>query len=86
MQAWLKATLAKLSQKSDVAAAILYALGRWSGLVLYCEDGRVEMDNNAAERALRAVALGRNYEQSGIMCRSCADDVPGGFLTLRSCA
>ena len=66
MQAWLKATLAKLSQKSDVAAAILYALGRWSGLVLYCEDGRVEMDNNAAERALRAVALGRkNYLFAG---------------------
>jgi len=42
MQAWLKTTLAKLSQKSDVAAAILYALGRWSALVLYCEDGRVE--------------------------------------------
>ena len=66
MQAWLKATLAKLSQKSDVAAAILYALGRWSGLVLYCEDGRVEMDNNAAERVLRAVALGRkNYLFAG---------------------
>lgn len=66
MQAWLKTTLAKLSQKSDVAAAILYALGRWNALILYCGDGRVEMDNNAAERALRAVALGRkNYLFAG---------------------
>jgi transposase len=66
MQAWLKTTLAKLSQKSDVAAAILYALGRWNALILYCDDGRVEVDNNAAERALRAVALGRkNYLFAG---------------------
>lgn len=66
MQAWLKTTLAKLSQKSDVASAILYALGRWDALILYCDDGRVEMDNNAAERALRAVALGRkNYLFAG---------------------
>jgi hypothetical protein len=66
MQAWWKATLAKLSQKSDVAMAIRYALDRWSALLRFCEDGRVEMDNNAAERALRAVALGRkNY----LFCR-----------------
>jgi transposase len=66
MQAWLKATLGKLSQKSDVAVAIRYALERWSALLRYCEDGRVEMDNNAAERALRAVALGRkNYLFAG---------------------
>ncbi len=66
MQAWLKTTLAKLSRKSDVASAILYALGRWNALILYCDDGRVEVDNNAAERALRAVALGRkNYLFAG---------------------
>jgi hypothetical protein len=66
MQAWLKATLGKLSQKSDVAVTIRYGLQRWSALLRYCEDGRVEMDNNAAERALRAVALGRkNYLFAG---------------------
>jgi transposase len=66
MQAWWKATQAKLSQKSDVAMAIRYALDRWSALLRFCEDGRVEMDNNAAERALRAVALGRkNYLFAG---------------------
>ena len=36
-----------------------YALGRWEALTRYAEDGHLEIDNNAAERALRAVALGR---------------------------
>src|SRR6185295_11608977 len=66
MNVWLKATLSKLSQKSDVAVAIRYALERWSALLRFSEDGRIEMDNNAAERALRAVALGRkNYLFAG---------------------
>jgi transposase len=66
MHAWWKSTLAKLSQKSDVAVAIRYALERWSALLRFCEDGRVEIDNNAAERSLRAVALGRkNYLFAG---------------------
>lgn len=64
--AWLKATVSKMSRKSDVALAIYYALGRWDALLLFCDDGRAEMDNNAAERALRAVALGRkNYLFAG---------------------
>jgi transposase len=66
MHVWLKTTLGKLSQKSDVAVAIRYALERWTALLRFAEDGRVEMDNNAAERALRAVALGRkNYLFAG---------------------
>ena len=66
MHTWLKAAMAKMSRKSDVALAIHYALERWRALTLFCEDGRVEMDNNAAERALRAVALGRkNYLFAG---------------------
>lgn len=59
MHAWLKATMGNLSRKSDVARAIHYALERWPALLRFCEDGRIEIDNNAAERALRAVALGR---------------------------
>jgi hypothetical protein len=63
---WLEASLAKLSAKSETASAIRYALGRWPALMRYCEDGRIEIDNNAAERALRAVALGRkNYLFAG---------------------
>ena len=66
MHTWLKATTEKMSRKSDVALAIHYALERWRALTLFCDDGRVEMDNNAAERALRAVALGRkNYLFAG---------------------
>ena len=46
--------------------AVRYALGRWEALMRYCDDGRLEIDNNAAERALRAVALGRkNYLFAG---------------------
>jgi transposase len=56
---WMKASLSKLSKKSDVTLAIHYALGRWTQLSRYCGDGRLEIDNNAAERSLRAVALGR---------------------------
>jgi transposase len=66
LHAWLHATSAKMSRKSDVARAISYALGRWTALVRYCDDGAMEMDNNAAERSLRAVALGRkNYLFAG---------------------
>jgi len=63
---WFKTTLTRISRKSEVAAAIGYALARWPALVRYCDDGRIEIDNNAAERALRAVALGRkNYLFAG---------------------
>jgi transposase len=63
---WLQQTLAKVSRKSDIAGAISYALGRWRALQRYCNDGLLEIDNNAAERALRAVAIGRkNYLFAG---------------------
>ena len=66
LQDWLQAVLNKLSKKSDTAAAVKYALGLWPVLVRYCDDGRLEIDNNAAERALRAVAVGRkNYLFAG---------------------
>ena len=56
---WLQETLRSLSQKSALAEAIRYALKLWAALVLYTSDGRIEIDNNAAERSLRTVALGR---------------------------
>jgi transposase len=59
LHAWLQQTLTTLSQKSATAKAIRYALNRWEALGRYCDDGRIEIDNNAAERALRCVALGR---------------------------
>ena len=59
LHAWLHATLVTLSKKSELALAIRYALSRWTTLTRYRDDGRLEIDNNTAERALRAVALGR---------------------------
>ncbi|MFL1547355.1 IS66 family transposase [Pseudomonas sp. O39] len=62
LQAWLNQTLTQVSEKSALGGAIFYALNRWQALTRYCDDGVIEIDNNAAERALRAVALGRkNY-------------------------
>ena len=52
-------TLGKLSRKSDTAMAVRYALERWAALLRFCDDGRIEIDNIAAERALRVVALVR---------------------------
>jgi len=66
LRQWFEATLPKLSRKSDTTAAIRYALSRWDALLRYSNDGHIEIDNNAAERALRAVALGRkNYLFAG---------------------
>jgi transposase len=66
LKQWLEATLGKLSRKSDTALAVRYALGRWEALLRYIDDGGIEIDNNAAERALRVVALGRkNYLFAG---------------------
>ena len=63
---WMHATLAQLSKKSELSGAIRYSLSRWRALTRYRDDGRVEIDNNAAERALRAVALDRkNYLFAG---------------------
>ncbi len=66
LKAWLEEQLARVSKKSELAVAIRYALSRWVALTRYRDDGRIEIDNNAAERALRAVALGRkNYLFAG---------------------
>jgi transposase len=62
LHAWLNEQLSSLSRKSVTAEAIGYAMNQWQALTRYLDDGRIEIDNNAAERALRTVALGRkNY-------------------------
>jgi hypothetical protein len=66
IRTWFEATLGQVSAKSALAIAIRYALVRWVALIGYRDDGHIEIDNNAAERALRAVALGRkNYLFAG---------------------
>jgi hypothetical protein len=69
LRSWMEKTLRSLSAKSETAGAIRYALSRWRALTRFIEDGMLEIDNSAAERALRAVALGRkNYLFAGSDC------------------
>lgn len=66
MHGWLNATLGQLSAKSPMALAIGYSLSNWRALKRFADDGRIEADNNIAERALRTVAIGRkNYLHFG---------------------
>ena len=59
LRAWLELTQTKVLPKSPLAGAIRYALNQWEALVCYLEDGRLAIDNNPAERALRPFAVGR---------------------------
>jgi transposase len=59
LEKWLRQQRAKLSASNQVAKAIAYSLNCWSGLTRFLDDGRLCMSNNAAERALRCVAVGR---------------------------
>jgi transposase len=60
LEAWLRAERAKLSSKNPVAKAIQYSLKRWAAMIRFLDDGRVCLSNNAAERALRGIAVGRH--------------------------
>lgn len=59
LEAWMRTQRAKLSRHSDVAKAMDYMLKRWSTFTRFLDDGRICLTNNAAERALRGIALGR---------------------------
>jgi hypothetical protein len=58
LHGWLTAQLGRVSGKSALAEAIRYALRHWMGLALFLEDGRLELDTNVIERAIRPIALG----------------------------
>ena len=60
IETYLKREQPHVLPKSPIGDAIAYALGNWAALVRYTEDGDLEIDNNAAERSLRGVAVGRN--------------------------
>ena len=59
LEPWLREKLALISQKTKLAEAIRYALSRWDGLTRFVDDGRVEIDSNVVERAIRPIALNR---------------------------
>jgi len=66
LAAWADTTLRQLSRKSELARAFRYMRTRWTALVRCFDDGRLALDNNPAERALRCVAIGRkNYLFAG---------------------
>jgi hypothetical protein len=66
LRAWLEQTLTRISGKTDLAGAIRYMLTRWDALTLVLRDGRACIDNNAAERAMRPIPLGRkNWLHAG---------------------
>ena len=59
LEVWMRAELPKLPRGSDIAKAMNYMLKRWPAFTRFLDDGRVCLSNNAAERALRGIALGR---------------------------
>jgi transposase len=59
LEVWLRQKLALLSSKSDTAKAINYSLTRWDAFTRFLDDGRICLSNNAAERSIRCVAVGR---------------------------
>ena len=58
-KAWLEQSLAQVSAKAVIAEAIRYGLNHWHGLTRFLEDGRIELDTNIVERAIRPIALNR---------------------------
>jgi transposase len=67
LEAWMRAERTKLSRHAEVAKAMDYMLKRWAAFTRFLEDGRICLTNNAAERALRGIALGR---KSWLFCGS----------------
>jgi transposase len=67
LQVYMREQLAKLSRGHDLAKAINYIVKRWASFTQFLEDGRVCLSNNAAERGLRGIALGR---KSWLFCGS----------------
>ncbi len=59
LKSWLEKTLVRVAGGSSIAQAIRYALNRWDGLLRFLDDGRIEIDSNTVERAMRPIALNR---------------------------
>jgi transposase len=67
LETWMRGERGKLSRHAEVARAIDYLLKRWPAFTRFLDDGRICISNNAAERALRGLALGR---KSWLFCGS----------------
>ena len=64
MKAWLEQELGRIPRNGGLAQAIRYALTRWAALSRFLDDGRIELDNNSVERAIRPVAMRRSLYPS----------------------
>ena len=82
LRAALDDALRRLSPKSEMARACRYGVKLWGPLARFLDDGRLEIDNNIAERAMRGIAVGRrNWLFAGsaaVMRRSALEDIGGG--------
>ncbi len=65
---WLMEKQKQVLPKSSLGTAIQYCLNQWSKLQVYLEDGRLDLSNNRAERAIKPFVIGRNYVSKLIMC------------------
>jgi len=81
LESWMRAERARLSRHADTAKAIDYMLKRWPAFTRFLDDGRICLSNNAAERALRGIAIGRRAwlfagsDQLRPRWRACSSDV-----------
>jgi len=84
LEACLREKLETLWPKAPLAAAINYSLNRWEELLLFCDDGRVEISNALAENALRCVSLGRkNFLFAG--SNSCGERAAAMYSLIGTC-
>ncbi len=67
LKAWLDVNRPKVLPSSPLGEALAYLDNHWQGLIRYCEDGRLEIDNNLCENAIRPFVIGRRYRSLAIM-------------------
>jgi hypothetical protein len=76
LKSWLDKSALQVPPKSAIGKAIAYSLRQWPKLIRYLADGRLSIDNNRAERAIKPFVIGRNYVHFRIMVSS----TPGRLL------
>ena len=81
IRAWLDEQMKLVLPRSPMALAMQYTLNQWEALCRYTEHGWLKIDNNAAERAMKRVAIERNYAECMIMRSGVIADWPIGWLS-----
>jgi transposase len=73
--AWLHQQRSRTLPKSKLGEAITYSLNQWDKLTAFLKDGRLEIDNNRSERAIKPFVIGRNHVLNQVMCSTSASMV-----------